>query len=147
MKNLLLILLVICSTSCTEYWWTRGQPPSTSDLLERANDRFSTSFEQRSEKRADIANLAKSLTNSLNQSVNSTNANSLNKVQSDFIKLEGKLSIGSRAAYSELSKQIRAFSNNSSTNEGSVNKSAYRLFASRSIMFLASELKTPAPSF
>ena len=142
MKNLLLFLLVICSTSCTEYWWTRGQPPSTSDLLERANDRFKTSYSNRSEKRSDIASLAQNLTSSLNESVNSTNASSLNKVQSDFIQLEGKLSIGSRAAYSELSKQIRAF-----VGSNKINKPAYRLFASRSIMFLASELKTPAPSF
>jgi len=143
MKNLLLILLVITSlTSCTEYWWTRGQPPSTSDLLVRANDRFETSFSKRSEDRKDIAELAKSLTNSLNESVKTTNSNSLQKVQSDFIKLEGKLSIGSRAAYSELSKQIRAF-----IGSDKVNKSGYKLFASRTIMFLASELKTPKPSF
>ena len=86
--------------------------------------------------------MAKNLTNSLNQSVKSTDATNLNKVQSDFIELEGKLSIGSRAAYSELSKQIRAF-----VSSDKLNKPAYRLFASRSIMFLASELKTPAPSF
>ena len=143
MKNLLLFLLVIGSTSCTEYWWTRGQPPSTSDLLERANDRFKTSYKKRAEKREDIASLAKNLTESLNQSVESADATNLNQVQSDFIKLEGKLSIGSRAAYSELSKQIRAFV----SSENNFNKPAYRLFASRSIMFLASELKTPAPSF
>ena len=86
--------------------------------------------------------MAKELTASLNNSVKSTNTANLEKVKSNFIKLEGKLSIGSRAQYSELSKQIRAF-----TNSDKVNKSAYTLFASRSIMFLASELKTPAPSF
>lgn len=63
-----------------------------------------------------------------------------------FMKMEGLISIGSRAAFSELSGQLRKFTN--SAKEGqAVNPEAFGLFHARTQFFLARELMVPPPNF
>ena len=150
MKKLTTLTFLLLLTACNEYWWTRGQPPSVKDLLQRANIRFTESSD--SQLRSDFLPQAQKLKDLLVNSVDQhgkneqDTLNALKSVESEFIALEGKISIGSRAAYGELSNQMRSFIEIQESKKD-FDSSAYTLFASRSIMFLANELKVPAPTY
>ena len=157
MKKIVFTLSLLTLSACNEYWWTRGQPPSAKELVLRAEDRFNLSINERAQTRADFAPSAQKLKSSLLQTLEasykndkSKNDNSLKEsvkaTEMSFIELEGKMSIGSRAAYGELCNQIRAFASKADAGEN-VDPSAFELFTSRSIFFLANELKVPAPTF
>lgn len=152
MKKIAFILSLLGMVGCNEYWWTRGQPPSVKELVERAQDRFNSTVEERALARSDFAPAAQKLRNALIQALHATSKSGhiskdlIKDVEVSFIEMEGKLSVGSRAAYGELCNQIRAFANKVELGE-QLDSSAFGLFASRSIFFLTSELKVPAPSF
>lgn len=155
---ILIILSLISLSACSEYWWTRGQPPSVESLVSRANDRLERALASNSESRAQLAPLAKDIKTELlsafqilafdsNLRENSQLIAHLEKAREDFINLEGKLSFGSRPAYGELSGQFRAFEGTISPDDRSkLSFSSFGLFVSRTLFFLANELSVPAPA-
>ena len=103
--------------------------------------------------RADILPLAKNLKSALGKALAATSstsaastnvAASLEEAAQAMLDLEGKLSVGSRAAYGELAGQLRVFADSASSGQVP-NHSAFGLFASRTYKFLASELQVPPP--
>lgn len=156
MKNYIvpffLCLIITSATGCSEYWWTRGQPPSTETLFVRANERISESLTDRSSIRPDIAANAIEVQNGLKilQSSDISSAQvstALKTVEVALKNLERKVSFGNRPPLNELSGQLRAlegeFKQNSDVEESRV--SALRLFGARVLMYLSSELNVPAP--
>ena len=158
-----LILVLLPFSGCDlGYWWQRGQPPGVETILERSTNRLSEALElTNGQQRNQVAGIAKQLQATLD-SIYSTNPNpslsnpaqnkplsldqSLDSAKNSFLQLEGKLSIGSRAAFSELSGQLRRFIEKSSSEEN-FNYDAFGLFAARTMFFLSRELMVPAPNF
>lgn len=150
--SLILALLLTTATGCSEYWWTRGQPPSTQELFSRANERISESIDQRSSNRPEIAANAIEVQKSLSilgssEVKVSTVLESLKSVENSFKNLERKVSYGNRPPINELSGQLRALENelkkSSALDPGRL--SAMRLFGARVLMYLSTELNVPAP--
>ena len=146
-------LLLGSTTGCNEYWRTRGQPPSVDKLLERSQERLTESRMLHEAERVEVSKISTqiegALTSALKQVESSDNSvllGSLQEASDSFIALEGKVSIGSRAALGELSGQLRRFSNQASQGEP-LQKSAFGLFTARTMFFLANELSVPAPNF
>lgn len=152
-RVLLLCSLLLSSAGCSEYWWTRGQPPSSKNLLSRAALQLNDAREQFGAKRLNIADLSQNIETALTEAdaaAKSTNnsllVTQLTSTRDLFMELEGKLSIGSRAPYSELSSQLRSFISQASSGK-EINTGALELFSARVLFFMASELSVPAPTF
>lgn len=147
----LLFLSALQLSGCTDYWWTRGQPPSVSDLLTRSSNELEQSRQLRQDARPLIADLSREIENSFSSTLSALDGASsaqleeaLSSTQTNFIALEGLLSVGSRAAHAELSGQLRAIGK--SIQQGSKpSKESVGLLASRTYTFLVSELSVPAP--
>lgn len=140
------LTLAGCSKESWNYWWTRGQPPSTNTLIERADDKLTAALNSPTLTRGNVGTLAMQIQSSLNKLSSSTDLDSPEsqelflQIEDGFMSLEGMLSIGSRAPYGELLGQLRRLKHEH-TPEG------VRLFTARSFFFLANELETPAPTF
>lgn len=151
--SLLLIsfLLILSLGGCDlDYWWSRGQPPSSQKLLTRADIRLNetlgttarTDVKEDAQKiRADLTELNDALAKGQGGAKVSEGIVSLS---SAFSALEGKLSFGSRAPYGELLDQLQGFQKISEEN-GTVDKNTFALYSARTLFFLASELSVPAP--
>lgn len=132
------------------YWWQRGQPKSVSQLLDESTTRLSEAVAQYQSKREELIPLATSIEKSLNSTLLSVQkkdaavSDNLNKTELAMLELEGKLSVGSRAAYGELSSQLRAFTNQASSG-AEIKQEAFGLYTSRIFFFLANELSMPKP--
>jgi hypothetical protein len=72
-------------------------------------------------------------------------AAALEKAKRAFMQLEGKLSIGSRASYGELSGQLRVLA--SAENAKQPDPSSLGLFTARTYFFLANEFSMAPPTF
>ena len=100
----------------------------------------------------DVAAIASATETSLTSAISSlesgdnTHVGHLVTTRGHFMDMEGKLSIGSRAAFGELSGQLRVFIAAASEGE-SVDSSALGLFTARTLFFLANELSVPGPNF
>lgn len=135
------------------YWWTRGQPPSTSELLSRANDRYEDTKNDRMEAREasiEIFDMAIEGLVTTVQLLDSSSGDStsikavLETIGDNFRMLEGKLSLGSRVAHGELSGQLRAFISAAEAGE-QIDTSSFKLFSARTIFFFQRELLMPRP--
>ncbi len=158
-RSLSLAALLLSSlglSACNEYWRTRGQPPSVQTLIERSQTRLSEAREQNETNRTELSLLSKKLEKSLlavaknletsEASEDGRLLNSLSEASEHFMALEGKVSIGSRAALGELAGQMRAFSETASKGDALAPK-AFGLFSARTMFFLANELSVPGPNF
>ena len=150
--RLLPLLFLLSMIGCSEYWWQRGQPPSVDTLLVRSSENLKQAEEKFAAKRADVLSSFRELDTTLDKVVDlarksadqSTVAPALETLSLNFIGLEGKLSIGSRAALGELSGQLRSFVEDSAQKKH-LPFPAVGLFAARTKNFLASELSVPPP--
>lgn len=156
------ILMSAVWTGCTDYWWSRGQPPGVNQLLEKSEARLNESLSTHSSSRPVLSPLASKVSIELKKSLSSLDnlekpagassqqsklaVANMTTLKQSFMELEGTLSIGSRAAYSELSGQLRGFARSVESGQA-VDPKAFGLFAARTTFFLASELKVPAPNF
>lgn len=140
LKHLLLLSFLFTTSACNEYWWTRGQAPAPDELLKRALKRVEENHTESKYKRDEIYAIA----SSISQYVVANDAYSvetLSAIEDSLKNLEGKLSYGNRAPYSELSGQLRQFQKTQNIE----NQEPLRLFYARLLFFLSSELKVPAP--
>ncbi len=151
-RSILVILLTLSFSACSEYWWTRGQPPSTQELFDRANEKISESLKSRSHERPEVAANAIEVQKGLNvlngsEQTQEQILSSLKTIEVAFKNIERKVSYGNRPPLNELSGQLRALEHeilsNSITNEGRF--SALRLFGSRVLNYFSTELNVPAP--
>ncbi len=146
-KKTLLISLLLTLSACNEYWWTRGQPPSTTELLNRASLRVEEASSSSKEDRKEILEITNSILSSskflLEEDKLDTNKANLllSDLEKSFKSLEGKLSYTNRPPFNELSGQLRAFK--SSNTE--IDKSALTLYTARVLFFLSSEISVPKP--
>jgi hypothetical protein len=69
----------------------------------------------------------------------------LQSLEKQYLNLSGKLSIGSRPAFAELSSQLRAMSESYGKGQA-VTTEAATLYAARTKMLLASEMAMAAPT-
>jgi len=156
-KNFLLAMIVALSCSlsaCSEYWWERGQPPAVAKLLDRAQTRLNENIEKHKSDRAKTAEIAAKVEQSLITSLDSVkNEKSpaavntdLENVATQFMQLEGNIAVTSRAAYGELSGELRRFIQQSAKSE-KVEYAPFGTFTARTLFFLADELTVPAPNF
>ena len=152
------LILTSLTTGCdTGYWWSRGQPSGVSELIQRSSERLAESVATHGPARENLSGIAvhtsKALEKALQNIGSGAGGNQLVQLSSElkiardsFMKMEGLISIGSRAAFSELSGQLRKFTN--SAKEGqAVNPEAFGLFHARTQFFLARELMVPPPNF
>lgn len=143
-------LLFFCG--CSEYWWTRGHPKSTTELLTSAQQKLELALSKADNSRPELVPLSKNISNSfleaLEASRKKANQNEiiarLSQVEMAMLELEGKLSVGSRAAYGELSAALRAVVNDAGDGKPPVN-GAFTLLTARTLNFLSNELSVPAP--
>lgn len=142
-----------------DYWWQRGQPKSTAQLLEISRGKLIANLSAFSTARPDIAPDAEAIQTSLTSAYDVLSgvhsggkkgdvSTQLAKTEERFIEIEAKLSIGSRPAYGELAGQLRVFSQKlrggqDVSDEGF--REAFGLYTSRVLAFLANELSVPAP--
>lgn len=149
----LLVLLALSLSSCSDYWWQRGQAPSPKDLLTKANTEFATVAKEDAVKNNRDSALIKAATDvkeSLNKAVSLSDekanteeiVNLLETSALTFTRLEGKINYTSRPAYGELSAQIFA-TKNAIKNKNSVKNESLTLLSARVIKFMASELALP----
>lgn len=155
-KNLLFCLvagLVIVSTSgCTEYWWTRGQPPSVAELMARSQKSLAEKRKMHGQVRSEVGLASEQIELSLQQAVSLVQTNAaatevaeqLSVAEQAFMNLDPVVSVGSRAALGELSGQLRVMSQQSKDGVLPAYKSI-GLFTARCFNFLANELVMPAP--
>ena len=141
-KVFLSLMLILSTSACNEYWWTRGQAPSPSELLKKASSRVSETHSESSYKREEIYTVAKSIIDSISNS-SEYSVETLSSVEENFRTLEGKLSFGNRAPFGELHGQLKNFINNKNKN---ANTEALTLYFARVLFFLSSEMKVPAPN-
>lgn len=148
----LLLTVTTVLTGCTEYWWTRGQPPAVNTLITRSHTRLQEALKQHQSTRSELVpvvnEIESSLTNSLaslEQGSPTDTAAALEKAKQAFMQLEGKLSIGSRASYGELSGQLRVLA--SAENAKQPDPGALGLFTARTYFFLANEFAMAPPTF
>ena len=153
LPTLALFTLLLCgTTACSEYWWQRGQPPSVDTLLARSSANLQDAEGKYASQRPDVLSQFRELDSSLDKVVQFARTNSeqgeysgqLELLSQQFMQLEGKLSIGSRAALGELSGQLRSFISDKKSNQH-LTYGTVGMFAARTKNFLASELSVPAP--
>lgn len=150
----LLVAFLLLLSGCSEYWWTRGQPPSVATLLSRSQSKLEAARSARAGVREEVAQISTSLEKALLQAVEAVEkdgskrdlAVSLTSAREAMMDLEGKLSIGSRAAYGELSGQLRRFLQVLAAG-GDIEYAPFGLYTARTLSFLANELTVPAPTF
>ena len=149
-RNLLLIcpflVSVLCLTACTEYWWTRGQPPAVSTLYARAKSQLNLAHNENPYNRGPVIKISSQLQSSLSRALNSLHKGeisekALSSSRQSFIEIERHLSMGSRPAYGELTGQFRVMTKD----KEALSPLAFELFTARVYLFLASELSVPAP--
>lgn len=136
-----------------EYWTTRGQPPSVEELLTRAQSNLDRAQQERGSVRAELAPISSQLRDALLGAAQNLKGDGnresvlaqIEKARSGFKALEGKVSIGSRAALGQLSGQLRALSVQAKA--GELDYAAFGLFSARTFNFLAGEFEVPAPAF
>lgn len=132
------------------YWWQRGQPKSVSQLLEESTTRLSEAVAQYQTKRNELVPLATSIEKALRSTLLSVQkkdtavSENLDRAELAMLELEGKLSVGSRAAYGELSSQLRAFVDRANSG-AEIKQEAFGLYTTRIFFFLANELSMPQP--
>jgi len=141
--NLFILVISISSLSaCNEYWWTRGQPPSASELLQRAQDRVVEIKKEYHNKRPNITTTAERLSTDLENLNTETLPSIAINLEKDFMQMEGKLSYGNRPPFNELNGQLRAMK---STGYSSMDMDSAKLYFARVLFFLSTEMKVPAP--
>lgn len=153
-KLFLLTILLTSLTGCDRYWWTRGQPPSSEELLSRATAGFDEQVTISNESRKDIAQTTKDLRDHLiTASKHVSRPENLRPLREElatvedlFNQLQQRVSIESRAPIAELSGQLRAIQTKSEKGEV-VEPAVFELFASRTLFLLANELTVPPPPF
>ncbi len=154
MKKLTAIFFFLCVLStfsgCTEYWWERGQAPSISELVKRSQEKLQVASNQYGSGRGDILELSKQIDLCLAEAVRVPSSpqvlGHMKECRESFLSLDGKLSVGSRAPYGELSGQLRTIIETLEQGE-QVADHSLGLFAARARFFLANELSMPKPSF
>lgn len=147
------------------YWWQRGQPKGTEQLLSEANERFTEAVAATKnlplkDQRTDILGEAEKVNAALTELTDELKSqlpgeeskaklvSLLQRTEVVMMGLEAKLSIGSRAAYGELNGELRRFIDSLYDGVDSQNadfKSALSLYSSRTKRFLANELSVSAP--
>ena len=138
------------------YWWQRGQPKSPAELYTQAGEKLQNSVEQFKSTRPDIASAAADIRGALNAAYGGldkgTDAGAisaeLSKAETSWMALEGKLSVGSRAAYGELAGELRAFNEKLQGGQDPKDegfRESLRLYSARVYSFLANEISVPAP--
>jgi len=138
------------------YWWQRGQPKSPAELYTQMGEKLQSSVEQYKNARPDIAAAAADIRGALNAAYGALDTGSdaaaiaanLTKVEDSWMGLEGKLSVGSRAAYGELAGELRAFTeklHNGQDPKDEAFRESLRLYSARVYSFLANEITVPAP--
>ena len=143
LKFLFTVIIFTTLNSCSEYWWTRGQPPSPSEILKRAQSRVEENKEKYSDKRPEISKIAEKIVSETSSLSSENLTDALNTLENTFTGLEGQLSYGSRPPFNELSGQLRAMKENSKN--GTVSEEAVKLYFARVLFFLSSEMRVPAP--
>lgn len=137
-KRLVILSVLFAFSSCTDYWWSRGQAPAVEELLSRSERKLDNAVIEHSTRRKEFAAIAEEVKLALLGSIEDrSKVSSANK---SFLKLEGRISYGSRPAYGELSGQLRVFENKSGTKN--FPKEAFTLYVSRVFDFLANEFET-----
>ena len=156
-RPIYLFAVILAATSLTgcEYWWTRGQPPAVQTLITRAKGHLDDAREIRKKEpqsvRSEVVASSQVIEESLLQAVASIEkgqspqsvVDGLQKAQTAFVTLEGKMSVGSRAAYGELSGQLRGFVGAAGKGQP-LQYPAVGLFTARTLSFLARELALPS---
>jgi len=142
-------MLSLCGCDL-DYWWSRGQPPSSTNLLFRSQKQLEENLS--STARADVKGEATQLRDALRDvhgDLSKGNGGArlqegLAKVNTALSALEGKISWGSRAPYGELIRQLQGF-RKEAAESGTVDKNVFSLYSARTLFFLASELSVDAP--
>lgn len=134
------------------YWWTRGQPRSPEKQLVLAEERLTESLAKNATGRGDVTPAFKEMTGMLDTILSDINKNkpadqialNLQTLEQKYLGVSGKLSIGSRPAFAELSSQLRAMVV-SYESDAPPSPEAATLYVARTKMLLANELAMPAP--
>ena len=154
---LAIVVPALSLSGCDSYWWTRGQPPATGELVQRATAAFDDHLQNAEKSRPDLVSAAKDARGALlalAQAVRTASANgkaavdpaAIEAVNQKLVPIEHSLSIGSRPAFAELSGQIRHLSQQA--NEGqALSAPAVETVVSRTLFLLANELTGPPPTF
>lgn len=149
---ILLIPLALLTTGCSEYWWSRGQPPRPQDLITRSVHTFREVQARRHNARPVFLAKAEALERNLLEAVVALKRPSatgdqgdlrlsIAKVQDSFAELEGSLSFPSRPAYGELMRQSLAYLDKIKGGEVPY-PPTFEMFAARTINFLAREMES-----
>lgn len=157
-KHILLLALALpVLGGCDfDYWWSRGQPPAPSKVLDRSITRLNDELTRTP--RSELQPLATQIKEELLRAANALKGESslspkadapsfvdaLEKTSAQFQALEGKLSWGSRPPYGELSGQLRALTEDARKGVN-IDAPAFEIFAAHTAFFLANELTVPAP--
>lgn len=146
-----LVLLATTVSGCDSYWWTRGQPPATGELVQKAALAFDEQLKVSESARPDIAAAAKNAKAALLQLASSARSSrgdgaAFDVVAQSLAPLENSLSMGSRPALAELTGQFRVFAQQAHAGQD-LNAPAVETLVSRALFLLASELSVPAPTF
>ena len=134
------------------FWWERGQPRSPQNQLVLAEDRLNKSLSKNGAGRKDVEASFNELTKTLDATVSDVSSNKptdqieahLLTLEKQYLAVSGKLSIGSRPAFAELSSQLRSI-HDSYAGGTPVDVEAVKLYAARTKMLMASELKMQPP--
>lgn len=148
--------LVCCSATflgCTEYWWTRGQPPSPSSLVEQGQKELAEARRTSKGNRETVAEVSRDLEYSLTHALRLISSDGsgeeitehLESSRKALMTLEGKVSYGSRAPLGELAGQLRKFLALTAHGE-QPEYEGFALFTARTLSLLATELTVPSPS-
>ena len=151
----LLALATLLSSSLIgcEYWWQRGQPPAVATLMGRSQAKLQAAATEFKSVRAAIVPTSLTLAEQLNKAVAGAHKKQapaellphLKEARTMMMELEGKISIGSRAAQNELNGQLRSIIERAENGE-KTDIAALGLFTARVQSFLANELSVPAPA-
>lgn len=153
-RSMLVGVLLFFSSACdTGYWWSRGQAPSVDTLLAKSSAQLDEAKAKFGQARAALRDPATGVQNSLEGAVAALSVGNrdqalkeLESARNGFMLLEGKLSVGSRATYGELSGQLRGIFSAAAAG-APVDRSTVGLLAARTMFFLANEFSVPAPTW
>lgn len=145
------IFALMTLTGCDlDYWWSRGQPPASATLLERANSKFNShlSATNRSDVKETVSKIQEKLL-AMNAAISevqvgATVTEQLSTLSATFSSLEGSLNWAQRASFGELSGQLAGFEQ-LAKNDQPISPDVFALFSARAIFFLGEELANPAP--
>ncbi len=134
------------------YWWQRGQPKSVSQLLTESQGKLDAALTASAAERKEIVPAAKGIRESLSKAAELSRGGrpatevvaQISAAEQQMIQLEGRLSVGSRAAYGELASQLREFASEAQGGQ-ETSFAAFGLFTARTFVFLANELSMPPP--